>query len=195
MAALICCFSALVSFFALDNLLYLLIQFFLPHYGRIEVVGFVWPLLRADKADLHDIADDFFQRLSVLLIHGEHEKRQHDKHHEKGCRTAADVSLDEEKDRKPNQKSSAEADDLALGQVEGDLGFDCVHILGYGYICHSVSTSLMCVEHALCQRAGLEQREAQQHGVTHNRPDCHGDIALHDHVLHKDGINCHADDD
>ena len=69
-AASICRLSAPVSRLAVDNALYLLVQFFLPREGRIEVVCFIGAVLWADEIHPDHIAKDLFQRQSLFFIHG-----------------------------------------------------------------------------------------------------------------------------
>ena len=51
---------------------------------------------------------------------------------------------------------------------------------------------LMRPEQGLGQAARLEQREAQQHRISHAGPDGGGHIASHTDVLHQHGVDAHA---
>ena len=53
----------------------------LPHQGGIEIVGLVDAYLRPDEFVLDQMAQEHFQRLPVLLVHGEQEKGQHHQDH------------------------------------------------------------------------------------------------------------------
>ena len=53
----------------------------------------------------------------------------------------------------------------------------------------------MGIEYGLGQGACLEQGKAKKHRVAHTGPDCRGDIRLDCDVLHKNRVNCHADND
>ena len=52
----------------------------------------------------------------------------------------------------------------------------------------------MCAEHAAGQAAGLEQREAEKHGISHTGKDGDGYIRGDGDILHQNGINRHAQD-
>ena len=52
----------------------------------------------------------------------------------------------------------------------------------------------MCAEHAAGQAAGLEQREAEKHGISHTCPDGDGHIRGDGDILHQNRINRHAQD-
>ena len=53
----------------------------------------------------------------------------------------------------------------------------------------------MCVEDALGEGTGFEQREAEQHRISHASPDRIADVAADGDVLHQHGINGDTDDD
>ena len=74
-----CVFSGFAAFFS--NRPYLLFQFCLPHQGGIGVVGLIDAPLRTDELALDQVPQDHFQRLSVFLIEGKQEEREHDKDH------------------------------------------------------------------------------------------------------------------
>ena len=52
----------------------------------------------------------------------------------------------------------------------------------------------MCAEHAAGQSAGLEQRKAEKHGISHTGKDGDGHIRGDGDILHQNGINRHAQD-
>ena len=53
----------------------------------------------------------------------------------------------------------------------------------------------MCVEDALGEGTGFEQREAEQHRISHASPDRIADVAADGDVLHQHGIDGDTDDD
>ena len=137
-AASICRLSAPVSRLAVDNALYLLVQFFLPREGRIEVVCFIGTVFWADEIHPDHIAKNLFQRQSLFFIHGKQKTGQHDKDHaERGC-AGADMLLEQEKQRNADQRTAAEANKLPFGQIQKDLAFYCRQVFWYGYISHNV---------------------------------------------------------
>ena len=54
---------------AVNNVIHLLVEFFLPFQNGIEVVGLIRALLGPDDGHLDDIAHDLFQGLTVFFIH------------------------------------------------------------------------------------------------------------------------------
>jgi len=62
-------------FFAVNNVIHLLVEFVLPLQYGIEVVGLVGALPGPEKGYPDHVADDLFQRLAVLLVHRQQEKR------------------------------------------------------------------------------------------------------------------------
>ena len=85
--------------------------------------------------------EDNLQGLSMLLVHGEQEKRKHDRNHHHRCESDADRVFGQEKHRQAANRADAETNDLTLGQAEEKLGFDFRQILGYRYICHGLYAS------------------------------------------------------
>ena len=53
----------------------------------------------------------------------------------------------------------------------------------------------MCVEDALGKGTGFEQREAEQHRISHARPDRIADVAADGDILHQHSIDGDTDDD
>ena len=92
--------------------MHLLVELFLPHQYGIEVVGFIRALLGADKGNAKNIPDDFFQRLTVLLIHGQQEKGQHGNHHAHGGGTGANGIFEQKEKRNAKQRTARKADKL-----------------------------------------------------------------------------------
>ena len=73
--------SACRFFVAVNNVIHLLVEFFLPFQNGIEIVGLIRALFGADNGHLDDAAHDLFQGLAVLLIHCHQKEGQHDQHH------------------------------------------------------------------------------------------------------------------
>ena len=78
----------------MDNGVYLLIQIFLPFQQVIEVVRHIRSMLRPQKADLQDIPDDLLKGLTVFLIHGQQEEREHDEDHADRRRAGTGAALE-----------------------------------------------------------------------------------------------------
>ena len=146
MAASICFFSALVSFRFSDNTVYLLVKIFLPLQRRIEIIRPVRSLFWAQEADLHDVADDLFKGLSVLLIHGQQKKGQHEQDHADGRRADAGMGFEQEEQRNAQRRPCAEAYELPFCQVQQHLGLDRVQVFGYGNVCYIGLPPSMTVE-------------------------------------------------
>ena len=98
-AAAICRVSAPVSRLAVDNALYLLVQFFLPREGRIEVVCFIGAVLRADEIHPDHIAKNLFQRQSLFFIHGKQETGEHDDNHRHSRKVCPCAAFEQKKQR------------------------------------------------------------------------------------------------
>ena len=127
--------SARVSFLAVDNGVYLLVQICLPFQHGIEVVCLVGTHLWPEEADLNDIAYDPFQRLSVLLIHGEQEEWEHHHDHRHGRCAVADMRSEHEEKRDADERTASEADKLPFGQIEQHFGLDGIEVLGDADVC------------------------------------------------------------
>ena len=82
MAASICCFSALVSFLFVDNMIYLLVEFILSFQNCIEIIRPILSLFRTEETYSHDVTDYLFKRLSVLFVHSQKHERQKDNNHD-----------------------------------------------------------------------------------------------------------------
>ena len=128
----------------------------LPFNSRIEIISLIDARLGTDKPDLNYIDQDFFEWLAVLLIHRQQETREHGQHHRQRCQTHADMCFQKKKQRYTDECTAAEANQLALGQVEHHLRFDFGQVFGNRYISHEMPPSLVRIEDGLCQAAGLE---------------------------------------
>ena len=82
MAAAICFRSARVSLrLRADNGVHLPVQIHLLHCKQVQVIGFVQSALWTLKAALYNVLQHNFQRLTVVLIHGQQEEGHHEKNH------------------------------------------------------------------------------------------------------------------
>ena len=104
--------SFLAGVLFVDNRVDLLIQNILPVQQVVEIVRPVRALLGAQEAYLHDVADELLRRLTVLFIHGQQEEGQHDQHHAKGRRAAADMALEQKEERYADERAAAKAQNL-----------------------------------------------------------------------------------
>src|SRR5699024_2393332 len=107
--------SACRFFFAVNNVIHLLVELFLPLQHGIEVVCLIRALFWPNHGNLNDIADDLFQGLTVLLIHCQHEEGQHDQHHAHSRHTASRRLPEQKEKRYADKRSAAETDQLPLG--------------------------------------------------------------------------------
>ena len=67
---------------------------------------------------------------------GKQEEGQHDEHHAHGRHAVPDRSPEQKEKRHADERPATEADQLPLGQIECDFGFDFRQVFGYGYISH-----------------------------------------------------------
>lgn len=86
----------------------------MPRKHGVKIVGLIRALLRPEKQHPGDVADDFFQRKAVFLIHGRQEKRQHDEHHAEGSGSGAETRrpFEQKEKRYANKRAAAETDKL-----------------------------------------------------------------------------------
>ena len=108
----------------------------------------------------------------MLLVHGEHEKREHGKHHDKGRCGLGYAVFNEKEKRYAHNRRRTKTHKLPLGKVQRNPAFYFCKVFGYCDICHKKppfcpygAVSLMCVENALCKASRLEQGKAEYHGV------------------------------
>ncbi len=88
---------------------------------------------------------DGFQRLSMLLVHGEQKERKHDDDHQHGGDSGSERTLRQEKHRQADNRTQAKTNDLTLGQAKEKLGFDFRQILGDRHVCHRLSPPFVIV--------------------------------------------------
>ena len=78
-------------------------------------------------------------------------------------------------------------------RLNRNLVFTLVRSLGTGTYA-IISPPSVRPKQGFRQTSGLEQREAQQHRVSHASPDSVGNIARHRYILYQCRINRYADD-
>ena len=72
----------------------------------------------------------------MLLIHGEHEKWQHGKHHDKGRCGLGDAAPYEKEQGNAHNRRRTETHKLPLGEVERNFGLYFREVFGYCDVCH-----------------------------------------------------------
>jgi len=116
---------------------YLLFQFCLPHQGGIGVVGLIDAPLRTDELALDQVPQDHFQRLSIFLIEGKQEEREHDKDHAQRRRGRTHAALAQKEKRHSHKRRRSETHKLPLRQAEQHLAFDFCQVLRDRYVCQN----------------------------------------------------------
>ena len=86
---------------------------------------------------LDQMAQKHLQRLPVLLVHGEQEKRQHHQNHAQRRRGGPQARLCQKEKRHAYQRRRSETDHLSFGQPEQDLALYPAQVLRDRYISHS----------------------------------------------------------
>ena len=125
MAAAICFRSARVSLrLTADNGVHLPVQIHLLYRKQVEIIRFVQSALWALKTALYNVLQHNFQRLTVMLIHGQQEEGHHEKNHAQRCGAGAQHAAGEKEKRRTHQRAETEADQLPLRQSESDFCFD-----------------------------------------------------------------------
>lgn len=81
--------------------------------------------------------------LTILLVHGKEEKRQHQPDHQDDRSIVADGGAGEQICRDTDGSCNGKTNKLAFGEVEGHLGLNSCQILGYGYEGHVFTTSCL----------------------------------------------------
>ena len=93
----------------MDDLVHLFFQSNVAVNRGVEVIGFINANPRTFEPGFDNVLEDDFQRLSVLLIHGKQEKRQHDHDHDHGREARTQGTLDEKEHRYAHQRTDAKA--------------------------------------------------------------------------------------
>ena len=83
------------------------------------------------------MAQEHLKRLSVLLVHGEQEKRQHHQDHAQRRRGGSQARLCQKEKRHAYQRRRSETDHLSFGQPEQDLALYPAQVLRDRYIGNS----------------------------------------------------------
>ena len=125
----------MLPFFSfLNNGIYLLFRIVLPHQGSVEIVGLIGSDFRADEFTLDKVPGNDLQRLTVFLIHGEEEQREHDDNHSHGRKAQVASASEQEKGRDTNQRRRPEADELPFCQAKEYLCLYSGQVSWYGNI-------------------------------------------------------------
>ena len=127
--------------------MYLLFVVVQPLHGGIQIVGLVRADFGCEELRPDEVAQHLLQGLAVLLIDAEQEEGQHQADHQQGRALVADAAPGEDVGRYADQTARAEANELALGQIERYLRLYFGEVLrdrnkGHGYASF-LSTSLM----------------------------------------------------
>ena len=94
----------------------------MPLQGGVQVFSSVGAGLRAQEPRPDEVAQHLLQGLAVLLVDAEKEEGQHQADHQQNRRVVADHASGEDVGGDAHQTARTETDELALGQVERDLG-------------------------------------------------------------------------
>lgn len=103
----------------------------LPHQGGVQVVCLVGTLLGPNEKRLNHVSQHLFQWLTVFLVHTENETREHGNDHDDGSGAGADTVPEQKEKRNAHECAAAKTDELSLGQVKHDFGFDFREVFGY----------------------------------------------------------------
>ncbi len=121
-------------------------MFFLGIFFRFVLVQLGIEILRLIRTDAgtedfytDKVEKDFFKRHTVLFVHGEKERREHEKHHARCGITRSEKSPCEEVKRNTDCSGNPDANELPFCQIKKDFRFDTVQVLWYGYISQSLT--------------------------------------------------------
>ena len=81
-----------------------------------------------------DVPGHLLQRQAVPLIHCKQERREHHPQHEKQAAGVADGPSRQQIGRDAHRCPAAKTDELALGEIKGNLGFDFGKVVWYVFI-------------------------------------------------------------
>ena len=142
------CLFAFFCFFALLN------RFLLSYKWGVDIFRSIRSDAGAGKLDPDDVADHLFKGQTVLFVHCQQKRREHDRQHSEQRPGVADGLPGQKVGRNADSSSKAKADKLALGEVERDFCLDLgkvvrdIHIghgshsfLHFGTICPKVRDS------------------------------------------------------
>ena len=105
--------------------------------GKYEFVLTTHAPLRTDELALDQVPQDHFQRLSVFLIEGKQEEREHDKDHAQRRRGRTPAALAQKEKRHSHKRRRSETHKLPLRQAEQHLAFDFCQVLRDRYVCQN----------------------------------------------------------
>ena len=101
-----------------------------PLQGGVHIFRPVGADLGGEELRPDEVAQHLLQRLAVLLIDAEQEEGQHQADHQQGRALVSDTAPGEDVGRYADQTARAEANELALGQVERYLRFYSGKVFG-----------------------------------------------------------------
>ena len=121
-----------------------------PLQGGVHIFRPVGADLGGEELRPDEVAQHLLQRLAVLLIDTEQEEGQHQADHQQGRALVADAAPGEDVGRYADQTARAEANELALGQVERYLRFNSGEVLrdrdkGHGYASFLSTSRMPCM--------------------------------------------------
>lgn len=101
-----------------------------PLQGGVHIFRPVGADLGGEELRPDEMAQHLLQRLTVLFVDAEQEEGQHQADHQQGRALVADAAPGEDIGGYADQTARAEANELALGQVERYLRFYPREVLG-----------------------------------------------------------------
>lgn len=101
-----------------------------PFQGGVHIFRPVGADFGGEELRPDEMAQHLLQRLAVLLIDAEQEEGQHQADHQKGRTLVSDAAPGEDVGGYADQTARAEANELALGQIERYLRFHPREVLG-----------------------------------------------------------------
>lgn len=105
--------------------------------GGVDILGLVGPGPGAPELDPDDIPGHLLQRQAIPLIHRQKKSREHDPQHEEQAAGVADDVPGQQVGRDAHRRPAAETDELALGEIKGNLRFEFGKVVWYVYIGNS----------------------------------------------------------
>lgn len=123
------------------------------------------------------MAQEHFQRLTVLLVHGEQEKGQHHQDHTQRRRGGPQARFCQKEKRHAYQRRRSETDHLSFGQPEQDLALYPAQVLRDRYISQcftpphykktamSKTPKVICTPNSRCPESGVHISGVDQRSV------------------------------
>ena len=81
---------------------------------QVQVIGFIDTAFWALKTAFYNVPQHNFQRLTVMLIHGQQEEGHHEKNHAQRRGAGAQHAAGKKEKRRTHQRAETEADQLPL---------------------------------------------------------------------------------